>query len=171
MGTWLSAVPFSDAVVYCSGCAELWVGGECGILPDGLVAPPAPWPGSVSGPHWLAAAPRTPSLLSQACPGVVLSPPPIWHIAGLSPRACERRVGEYRRGGNMSSRGEMRSFWIWARFWFQPPFQSQLSSVYHKKRCMGRIVEFCKHVPKFIRIQTLDSMMMWERLRQTVRRM
>ena len=66
---------------------------------DGLVAPPAPWPGSVSGPHWLAAAPRTPSLLSQACPGVVLSPPPIWHIAGLSPRACERRVGGLLDGG------------------------------------------------------------------------
>ena len=66
---------------------------------DGLVAPPAPWPGSVSGPHWLAAAPRTPSLLSQACPGVVLSPPPIWHIAGLSPRACERRVGGLLGGG------------------------------------------------------------------------
>ena len=107
----------------------------------------------------------------RACPSPTLPTPPIWHIAGLSPRACERRVGEYRRGGNMSSRGEMRSFWIWARFWFQPPFQSQLSSVYHKKRCMGRIVEFCKHVPKFIRIQTLDSMMMWGRLRQTVRRM
>ena len=105
----------------------------------------------------------------RACPSPTLPTPPIWHIAGLSPRACERRVGEYRRGGNMSSRGEMRSFWIWARFWFQPPFQSQLSSVYHKKRCMGRIVEFCKHVPKFIRIQTLDSMMMWGRLRQTVR--
>ena len=102
-------------------------------------------------------------------PVLVLPTPPIWHIAGLSPRACERRVGEYQRGGNMSSRGEMRSFWIWARFWFQPPFQSQLSSVYHKKRCMGRIVEFCKHVPKFIRIQTLDSMMMWGRLCQTVR--
>ena len=107
----------------------------------------------------------------RACPSPTLPTPPIWHIAGLSPRACERRVGEYRRGGNMSSQGEMRSFWIWARFWFQPPFQSQLSSVYHKRRCMGRIVEFCKHVPKFIRIQTLDSMMMWERLRQTVRRM
>ena len=105
----------------------------------------------------------------RACPSPTLPTPPIWHIAGLSPRACERRVGEYRRGGNMSSRGEMRSFWIWARFWFQPPFQSQLSSVYHKKRCMGRIVEFCKHVLKFIRIQTLDSMMMWGRLRQTVR--
>ena len=66
--------PSLDTVVYCSGCAELWVGGECGILPDGLVAPPAPWPGSVSGPHWLAAAPRTPSLLSQACPSPTHSP-------------------------------------------------------------------------------------------------
>ena len=74
---------------------------------DGLVAPPAPWPGSVSGPHWLAAAPRTPSLLSQACPGVVLSPPPIWHIAGLSPRACERGVGGLWDGGGR--RGEFTS--------------------------------------------------------------
>ena len=72
--TQLSAAAFLDIVVYCSGCAELWVGGECGILPDGLVAPPAPWPGSVSGPHWLAAAPRTPSLLSQACPSPTHSP-------------------------------------------------------------------------------------------------
>ena len=37
----------------------------------------------------------------RACPSPTLPTPPIWHIAGLSPRACERRVGgiSEREGG------------------------------------------------------------------------
>ena len=143
VATQLSAAAFLDMVVYCSGCAELWVGGECGILPDGLVAPPAPWPGSVSGPHWLAAAPRTPSLLSQACPGVVLSPPPIWHIAGLSPRACERRVGgiSERGEGYELTRGEWKRLGLWrGRCPLLVSASFSQSAVHHRQQSMSCLV-------------------------------
>ena len=107
------------------------MGGECGILPDGLVAPPAPSPGSVSGPHWLAAARGHPLYCHR--PVLILPTPPFWHIAGLAPRACERRVrgilereggSEFRRvNGEGCDCVEEEG----ALCWSQPPFQSQLA--------------------------------------------